>query len=264
MVAGQPGLRDEPAVEPDRAEPLVVEVVRQAVAGQLRRAPRAARSPPGTVRSRRTTAKRLPRNCAGPVGMGQPAQRLQVEARLVQRPVGPSRIVRYWTVDGVPVLQPAVADPPPGEVPAPADRLDRLERPQPALGQPVEDEPAPVAPRDDGQLLDPEILGQALELHRPRRGGLEADLPARRPAPRPGRRVPVLHATTAGSTRRVPGAGLKEPLSRPDGRLSDGAGGTRDARRSEHRPRLRQVVTVRGSFEYLFKAALICSTSFCR
>ena len=61
VVADEPGPADEVAVEADRAEPLVVEVVGQAVAGQLLERDFAA-SAFSAERSRRTTVKRFPRN----------------------------------------------------------------------------------------------------------------------------------------------------------------------------------------------------------
>ena len=52
--------------------------------------------------------------------------------------VGPSTMVRYWTVAACRSFRPRVADLPAREVPAPADRLDGLDRPEVPFGQPVE------------------------------------------------------------------------------------------------------------------------------
>ena len=46
------------------------------------------------------------------------------------------------------VLETAIADAMAGEVPSPADRLDGLDRSQPALGQPIKD----VPPLGDGWI----------------------------------------------------------------------------------------------------------------
>ena len=110
---------------------------------------------------------RFPRNGVRPVGVGQPADRLEVDPPLAEAPVGAVEDRQVLDRDRVPVLQAAVADLLAREVPAAPDRLDRLEGADPALGQPVEAEPAPVAALDQGEFLDPEVLGLSLELHAP-------------------------------------------------------------------------------------------------
>ena len=166
VVAGQPGPRDEVAVVADRAEPLVVEVVGEAVDGQLAE---------GDLRRLGLLLREVaeddrepvPPELVRPVRVGQPAERLHVEPSLAEASVGAVEDRQVLDRDRVPVLQPAVADLAAREVPAPADLLDRLERPDPSLGEPVEGESADVTPFDQGEFLDPEILGLTLELHAP-------------------------------------------------------------------------------------------------
>ena len=59
---------------------------------------------------------------------------------------------------GMPVLQPGIADAAAGEVPAPADGLDGLERTQPLLAQPIEGVATrPIRP-GHRQLFHPEVF----------------------------------------------------------------------------------------------------------
>ena len=169
VVAPKPRPRDELAAGADRAEPLVVEVVRQAVAGQ--------RGEPGQGAFDRRGGQvaehhdePIAAELARAIGRREPAERLEVEARLVQRPVGSVDDGQVLDRLRVPILQAAVADPPSRQVPAPADGLDGLERSHPALGQPVENETALVTGSNQRKFLDLEIVGLAFELHRWRRG----------------------------------------------------------------------------------------------
>ena len=68
--------------------------------------------------------------------------------------------------DGVPVFETAVTDPAAGQVPAPADGLNGFDRADIPLGQPIERVTPGRGRRYERQLLDAEILGLALELHR--------------------------------------------------------------------------------------------------
>ena len=166
MVAQKPGAGDEPAGKPDGAETLVVEVVREPVAGQLRDG---LGGGVGGVGGQRTEddGEPVPPEVRGGIRLIEPADGDEVKAVLAQRAVGTVEDGQVLRSDGVAVLEPAVTDPTPGEIPAPADRLDGFERPDPALREPVEAEPPAPAAFDDGEFLDHEILGKSLEFHRP-------------------------------------------------------------------------------------------------
>ena len=70
--------------------------------------------------------------------VAEPSHRLELElgrAHAMARPVGDRQVLDGR---GMPILQAGIADLAAREVPAPADRLDGLDRPMVALGQPVE------------------------------------------------------------------------------------------------------------------------------
>ena len=108
---------------------------------------------------------------------------------------GPSRMVRYWMVRGVAVLETAVLESLTGEIPAPADRLDGFERAEGPLREPVERVAAAVAGGDGRQFLDLEIFGKAFELHR------DGSIILRGVLSGPCRHQPAYHSACRNRTR---------------------------------------------------------------
>ena len=140
VVPLEPGMADELAREPDRAEPLVVEVI-----GQSRRGQRPELSQRRGQAIRVQVAEHDGESVAAEmlwaIGVRERTDRLEVITAIVYR--------EFWSIsdrevldrDRVPILEPAETDATARQVPPPADQLDGLDGSQPALGQPVEGVP---------------------------------------------------------------------------------------------------------------------------
>ena len=165
VVPLDPAGPDELAGRADRAEPLVVKVVRNAVAGHVGECGLCAGG--GFIRQRPQHDLKA---VGADVGRAERPLRLsqvfEREVRLLQvaRRTALDRQVLHG--DGVPILQPRIRDAVSWQLPAPENCIDCFGSPQPALGEPVQCEGAALRRGDVRQFGDAEVLRLALDLHR--------------------------------------------------------------------------------------------------
>ena len=164
MIAGYPVPGYKLRRFTERAESLIIEVIRNPVSGHFLDGPLGA-DKLGSSHGPQHDVKSVGDNIARGEWAGRLAEVLELQTSLAEAAFGAAVDRDMLHRDGVSVFQAAVRDLVPGKFPPPRDRFHCLWRSESAFRQTVQGERARAVRRELGNFLDSEVLGDAFEFH---------------------------------------------------------------------------------------------------
>ena len=155
---------DEFTRSADRAESLVVKIIRQPICAER---PREIKRPlcflAGEIANHQIEP--IAAEIGRTIRMIDPSQMLERVGRVADRCGGAVEDREILNRQGMPVFEPAIRNASASQVPAPANQVYSLERPQPALGQSVKGVSTVSGRGDERQFFDSKVFRLTFELH---------------------------------------------------------------------------------------------------